>query len=108
MPDTTGYKQDRAGAYIEKDPEATLDYTLDWTDWLGSTTILTATYAVTADADDSDPVTSTGSSNTTTTTTVTLTGGTVNEVYTVNCTITTEAGTTERKNFRVLVKTKSV
>ena len=108
MANTTGYNRDRAGIYIEKDPEATLDYTLNWADWLGSDTIATSTYSVDSDTDDGDPVTSTGDSNTQTTTTVTLTAGTVNELYTIYNTITTAGGNTERRNFRVIVKNRSV
>ena len=34
MATLTGFKQDRAGLYIEKDPFSLLDYTLDWTNWM--------------------------------------------------------------------------
>ena len=110
MANTTGYNRDRTGIYIEKDPEATLDYTLNWADWLSSssTTITGSTWSVSADADDTDPVTIAGSGNNTTITTVTLTGGTVNEIYTIYNTITTAGGITERRNFRVVVKNRSV
>ena len=36
MPTLTGFKKDAKGLYIEKDPYATLDYTLDWTNWMPS------------------------------------------------------------------------
>jgi hypothetical protein len=34
MATLTGFKQDRAGFYIEKDPYALLDYSFDWTNWI--------------------------------------------------------------------------
>ena len=110
MANITGYNRDRAGIYIEKDPEATLDYTLNWADWLtsSSTTITGSTWSVSADASDTDPVTISGNSYNTLISTVTLTGGTVNEVYTIYNTITTAGGNTERRNFRVIVKNRSV
>ena len=34
MATITGFKKDAKGVFIEKDPFATLDYTLDFTNWL--------------------------------------------------------------------------
>jgi hypothetical protein len=36
----TGYQQDNQGAWIAKDPTASLVYSLDWTEWLKATDIV--------------------------------------------------------------------
>ena len=49
MPSLTGFQEDRVGVYIEKDPYAVLDYTLDWTNWMPDGDTITSV-AVTADS----------------------------------------------------------
>ena len=78
-----------------KDPDAVLDYSVDWAAWLGADTIATSTWIVTGpDADlvvDSD-------SNSTTATTVWLSGGTVFRTYTVTNRITTAQARTDDRS----------
>ena len=38
----TGFQQDRVGVFIEKDPFAVLDYSLDWTNWMPSSNTISA------------------------------------------------------------------
>jgi hypothetical protein len=89
---------------IVKDPDARLDYTVDWATWLtasDSDTLASVDFTVT-------PVGLTVDTSTFTTTdaTVWLTGGTVGVIYTVNCRVTTAAGRIEDSSFRVRVREK--
>ena len=71
-----------------KDPNAVLDYTLDWSDWLETDTIAASTWTVDAGlTKDSD-------SFTPTTTTVWLSGGTAGRVYEALNRIVTAGGRT--------------
>lgn len=77
-----------------KDPNAVLDYQVDWTDWLGSDTITTSTWTVPAGIiNDSD-------SKTTTTTTIWLSGGTAGTSYSLVNHIVTTAG---REDDRTII-----
>jgi len=76
----------------EKDPQANLDYQVDWSDWLGSTdTISTSTWTV------PDGIVEESDSNTTTTATIWVSGGTLGETYDlVNHIVTTEGREDDR------------
>jgi hypothetical protein len=84
-----------------KDPEAVLDYTIDWDadDWLGSDTITgTPTWTVPAG------LTKDAQSNTTTTATAWISGGTADNDYDVECKITTAGGRTDERTIRLQVR----
>lgn len=83
--------------HATKRPNAVLDYTLDWSDFLDTDTIATATWTVDAG------LTKDSSSNTTTTSTVWLSGGTEGEVYAGVGKIVTAAGRTDERTFIILV-----
>jgi hypothetical protein len=101
----TGFKQDNIGAFIVKDPDATLDYTIDWSGVLsGSDTISSVAYDVESGLSLSTAIGGANFSNTTTTSTCNLTGGTVDTIYSVECTITTSEGRTFVRHFRVKVE----
>lgn len=112
MSTTTGFKQDNFGSYIDKDPNAVLNYTVDWTDWIDGDTIATSTWAVTTYS------TSTVDTNVLTVDAtaiqvnkkaiVTLSSGTVGNVYNVRNTITTANDLTESRAFRVKVVNRFV
>ena len=96
MTASTGYERDNTGAFIRKDPESVLDYTINWSDFLTSgDTVSSATYTV------DSGLTKDSNSNTTTTTTVTLSGGTAGTVYTVKCVMTTGASRVAARRFKV-------
>jgi len=80
-----------------KDPDAILDYSLDWTRWLDGDTISTATWTVpsglTLDSDDLDGAVATAW----------VSGGTVGESYDVACEVTTAAGRTVARVLRLEV-----
>jgi hypothetical protein len=80
-----------------KDPDASLDYTQDWSDWLGTDTI--SSFAVVVDAGITQGI----SSNTTTTCTCWFSGGVTGESYTVTYRITTAAGRVDDRSFIITV-----
>ena len=81
----------------EKDPEAVKDYTLDWSDWLGTDTISSCTWIVpTGIVKDS-------SGNTSTLTTIWLSGGTAGKRYKVYAKIVTAQGRTEVRGIEIVV-----
>ena len=81
-----------------KDPDAVLDYTVDWSDWLVNDTIISATWVVPTG------ITKDSSSNTDTTATIWLSGGTVNIDYSIVCRITTLVGRIEDRTFIIKCK----
>ena len=74
-----------------KDPEATLDYQVDWEDWLAGDTISTSAWTV------PEGLTEVSDTKTTSTATVWLSGGTAGQTYAVeNKIVTADARTDER------------
>jgi len=87
------------GAEVQftKDPNAVLDYQVNWAAWLGADTISTSAWTVPAG------LTKGAEANTTTTTTVWLSSGTAGSVYTVTNRIVTAGGRTEDRSFEIRV-----
>jgi hypothetical protein len=82
-----------------KDPNAVLDYEIDWSKWLPmGDTILTSEWLV-ADGIDMDSET-----NTNTTTTIWLSGGTAGQRYSLTNRITTTGGRTQDRTIVIRVK----
>ena len=104
MPSTTGFKEDRVGAYIEKDPYAVLDYSLDWTNWMPSGDTI-STISVTAEtiSGDSAPLVIDSSTNTNYIATATISGGTAGNIYNVEYRINTTNSLKDSRNFRIKV-----
>lgn len=84
-------------ATYQKDTNDILDYTMDWSAWLGSDTISTSSWTVPTG------LTSVTTSNTTTSTTVWLSGGTTGVAYTVTNQIVTSGGRTVEKSFLLVI-----
>jgi hypothetical protein len=111
MTQLTGFKTDRIGSYIEHDPDATLDYTMDWSDWLSSgdplDTVIWRVSTITG-----DPAPMTLGSNTTNTitgvSTVLVSGGSAGNVYTLTCRITTDNGLIDERFFRLFAKNRTL
>lgn len=82
---------------FRKDGAATLDYRVDWEEWLDGDTIATSTWTVPAG------LTQGAATNSTTTATVWLSGGTVGTTYQVTNRVVTAAGRTDERSFRVYV-----
>lgn len=85
-----------------KDPNAELDYTRDWSDWLAAVddTIQTSTWIVPEGIEVGEG----GETFTDTTTTIWLAGGTVLERYALTNRITTAGGRTDDRTFYVVIK----
>ena len=81
-----------------KDPNAVLDYSLDWTRWLDGDAIATSEWIV------PDGLVRVTDSRTTKIATVWLSGGLAGQSYTITNRITTTGGRTEDRSFAVKVE----
>lgn len=82
-----------------KDPDANLDYGIDWSDWLASgETISVSAWTVPSG------ITEGTKSNDGTTVKVWLSGGTAGEIYTISNKITTSDGRIDERSFDVVVE----
>jgi len=84
-----------------KDPDSTLDFAFDWSDWLDthetvSDHTITAENGITKDSD----------SESSGVITVWLSGGTAGNKYTVTCRITTSMGRTDERSIFISVKNR--
>lgn len=88
-----------------KDPDAKLDYIVDWASWLNGDTISTSAWSVPTGITEmsSSPGPST---NTTTTATIWLEGGTVGTAYDIINSIVTTAGRQDDRTFQILIAEK--
>lgn len=87
-------------AYV-KDPDASLDYGFDWSDWLDTgETILSSLWTV------DDGLTGSGESNDDTSTTIWLTGGTDGEDYKAVNHIVTSAGREDDRTITIKVRSR--
>lgn len=104
MPSLTGFQEDRVGAYIEKDPYAILDYTLDWTNWMPSGDTISS-ISVTAEtiSGDSSPLAIDSTTNTNYLVTANISAGTAGNIYNVEYRIVTVNGLQDSRNFRIKV-----
>lgn len=80
---------------FNKDPNAVLDYTFDWTAWLGDDTIASSSWIVPVG------ISSGGAVFSSTTTTIWLTGGIAGTSYSIYNQIVTAGGRTEKRTFKV-------
>jgi hypothetical protein len=109
MATLTGFQQDRVGHFIEKDPYAVLDYSLDWTNWMPSSDTITS-ITVTAEtiSGDSAPLTIDSSTNTDYIATANISGGTAGNIYNVEYKIITTNGLRDSRNFRIKVVERQI
>ena len=106
----SGFEQTSYGLNIDKDVEAQLTYTFDWSSWLEtSDTIATVEYTVAARRNDPTPVAieSSGIADSNTDTYVELSGGQVDKTYIVTAKVTTAQGIVDRRSFRLNVVNRS-
>lgn len=107
MSTITGYRQDTQGAWIAKDPEARLVYTMDWSEWLSTGQTVTAvSYSHNSRANDPDPliINSQGIAAAGTKTYAEISGGSEGKTYAVTASITTDDGSLDRRSFKILVQ----
>ncbi len=83
---------------FEKDPDAILDYQINWATWLVTDTISTSTWTVPTG------ITKVTDTNTTTTTTIWLSGGTADADYRLINRIATANGRTEERSIWIKVR----
>jgi hypothetical protein len=85
-----------------KDPDAVLDYTVDWSPWLSDSgdQITSSAWIV------PEGLTTTADYYTTTTATVWLSGGTVGREYVVTNRITTAAGRVDDRSFTLVIRSR--
>ncbi len=81
-----------------KDPDAVMDYRLDWSAFLVTDTISTSTWTVPTG------ITKQSDTNTTTAVTIWLTGGTAGTNYELTNRITTAAGRTQDVTITIMVR----
>jgi hypothetical protein len=112
MTTTTGYLKDRICAYIENDPEAKLDYSIDWKDWIvGSDYIVNAHWTISTITNDPSPMTQWASNVMTVATslcTAYIQAGSTGNTYTITNRITTSNGIREERFFRIVVKDRTL
>ncbi|HTQ20858.1 hypothetical protein [Mycobacterium sp.] len=84
-----------------KDPDAVLDYSIEWSKWLAGDQIQTSTWTA-ADPD----LQAANETNTVTSTTVWLSGGTEGQSYTVTNHITRVGGRTDERSFTIQVENR--
>lgn len=86
-----------SSTFFTKDPNAVLDFTVNWTTWLNGDTIATSNFTVPSG------IVKDSQSNSTTSSTVWLSGGTEGSIYDVLNRITTAGGRTEDKTLTIYV-----
>jgi hypothetical protein len=103
----TGFLKDVNGTYIPKDPNASLQYGMDWSEWLpqgGSLSSSTWTVETTG----TNAITVADSTIFNNVALVTIAGGVEGTNYTVANTITTDDGFVDARRFRVKVEKRFV
>ena len=83
-----------------KDPEAKLDYSVDWTRWLGDDDLASTAWVVPAG------LYLAAQSNTTKVATVWLMSGTVGQSYQIKNSIQTAMGRIDERTFTLIVRNK--
>ena len=83
-----------------QDPNATLDYTVDWNLWLDGDTISTSVWVV------ESPLVNEADSNTITTTNIFISGGVHGENYVLTNSISTVSGRSDDRSIELRVRNR--
>jgi hypothetical protein len=104
----SGFKKDVTGTYIVKDPSAIITYTVDWSQWLPTTSnISTSTWTlstVSGDGANALAKVSDGITNANKYTYIEVQKGTDGNTYVAKNTVVTTDGTTDVRRFRIRVQ----
>jgi len=104
----SGFKKDVTGTYIVKDPGAIITYTVDWSEWLPTTSnISTSTWTIsTVSGDGANALTKVtdGITNVNKYTYIEVSKGTDGNTYVAKNTVVTSDGTTDVRRFRIRVQ----
>ena len=103
----SGFVVTNSTVVIDKDPQARLKYTFDWSEWLESDSISTVEYTAAARRNDPDPIEITTQGIEGDLTYVELAGGQLNKGYIITAAITTANGLIDRRQFRVNIVNRS-
>lgn len=115
MANITGFEKNRDGIFIEKDPTANVAYTLDWSEYLPTNTIISSTsITIETISGDSSPLqhptdaATDVSIITNNKVRIRVEGGTDGNVYDIACQITTDGGDIDTRHFKVVVKERNL
>jgi hypothetical protein len=89
---------------FQKDPDAVLDYIIDWSPWLGEDTLSTSTWI--APAEPSGPPTVNSDTNDDSTATIWLSAGVLGNDYAFVNRVTTTGGRTEDRTVTFKIRSK--
>jgi hypothetical protein len=103
----TGFVTTNSTVYIDKDPEAQLKYTFDWSEWLENDSIVSVEYTAAARRNDPEPIVIEDQGVQGDLTYVELSGGQLNKSYIISALVTTANGLIDRREFRVNVVNRS-
>ena len=104
MATLTGYLRDSKGIYIDKDPNAELDYTLDWGEYTqAGDAIDTATWSASTISGDPSPLVIGVATVNNDKASVLISGGTAGNIYNVEFRIVTDNSKQDSRNFRIKV-----
>ena len=105
----TGFEYRNNQLTIDKDPEASLTYTLDWSEWLEVNDIISmAEFSIQARSNDPAPLINADSGIVDGTKTyINVEGGQLYKLYTVSVKVTTSNGLIDKRNFKVNVMHRS-
>jgi hypothetical protein len=112
MASLTGFKRDNKGAFIEKHPDANIQYGVDWTDYLNSgDAINSATATIETITGDASPLALPTDASTDVVVSgavvnVRLNGGTSGNEYNVDVRINTVNGDADVRRFRIIIGPK--
>jgi hypothetical protein len=96
-----------------KDPNEILDYSIDWSRFLGNATISTVAWSVSTPSTTKtaigsgvtvDGIQNISQTNTSTVATINLGSGTLNKEYTFFCSITDNTGSTAERSVRLRIR----
>ncbi len=81
-----------------KDPDATLDYAFDWSEWLQESETI-STYTLTVESG----ITKEGDNEADGIVTVWLSGGTIGTTYIITCKVTTNLSRTDERSAEIIM-----